>query len=148
MMSEGDAGPSADIIKESGAYLSVLSETRDFVSPIGLTVLSVYMPKVPTMWVEHMDCLVRARVQASEVAQDPCEEFADGLLSLHQTKVAVMSMKLEKTVFRLNSAFMRQIGQSVEQALPVFMGAVASGLSAKEAMGHVANRFNLPVEML
>lgn len=148
MLDGGEESSGAGIISSCQEYLEILGEMQDAVGPIGLTVMSMYLGKVPTMFVEHMDALVRVRVRVSEVTGEPCMEYAEELLDTHISKMKVFGLKLDRTVFRMNSTFMRRVTAAANQALPVFMGAVTSGLTPREAMGHVCNRFNLPSEML
>ena len=148
MLLEGDGEKGGGIISHSNRYFDAIKGIRNSVGPIGLTVLNLYMPKVPTMLVEHMNSVVMARVWASEMCGNPCEEFGEALLRIHSDKMSVLGLKLEKTVFRMNSAFMRSVSGSAHQAVRVFMGAVRTGMDPREAMSHVASQFNLPIELL
>jgi len=148
MLETGECGGPKALLDPCGEFVADVDTFGPELNQLGMAIATAYLARVPTCWIEHLDILARARLLAVDLTGGPSFEYADRLLSLHRCKLGVLRLKLEKTVFRLNSKLMQNQYPRTVAAVAIFRNMIGTGTDIRTALAHVVGRYNLPVEML
>ena len=148
LMETGECAGADVLLSKCTGFVNEVDKFGPELNPLGMAIATAYLAKVPTCWVEHLDVMARARILAVDLTGGPSFEYAERLLGLHRQKLKVLQLKLEKTVFHLNSKMMNSLDARTIAAVAIFTAHAEGDGDIKSALAHVAGRYNLPIEML